>query len=145
MAADWMMTVASAGGSALAGAVATDVWSAARDGLGKLFGRGGGHRAELARRWADETAVTIEEADDRLTAAEREAQTWQQRLADLLEEFPEAVEELREWAELVRKRLPTAQQSFVNTFVARDSSTQYNAPGGSMAIHHHQPGGGPAK
>ncbi|MGW2625813.1 hypothetical protein [Micromonospora taraxaci] len=140
-----MITVASSGGSALAGAVATDVWSAARDGLGKLFGRGGAQRAELARQWADQTAVTIEAAGGRLATVEREAQTWQQRLTDLLEEFPEAVEEVSEWAELVRKELPTAQQSFVNTFVARDNSTQYNAPGGRVIIHHHGPGGGPTE
>jgi hypothetical protein len=89
--------------------------------------------------------VAIDVADDRLAAIEREARTWQQRFADLLQEFPEAVEELGEWAEQVRSELPAAQQSFVNTFLARDNSTQYNAPGGNMTIHHHQPGDGPAK
>lgn len=145
MVAEWVMTVAGAGGSALAGAVATDAWNAARGGLSKLFGRGGDRRAELAGRWADETAAAIEVADDRPAALEREARTWQQRFADLLEEFPEAAEDLRKWAEQVRSELPAAQQSFVNNFLARDNSTQYNAPGGNMTIHHHHPGAGPAK
>ncbi|GAB3090323.1 hypothetical protein [Micromonospora schwarzwaldensis] len=144
MVAEWLMGVAGAGGSALVGAVATDVWGVARDGLAKLFGRGGDRRAALAQRWADESALTIEGADDRLAAIEREAQTWQQRLADLLEEFPEAAEDLREWAERVRADLPTAQQSFANTFIARDSSSQYNAPGGNVVVHQYQPGGGRA-
>jgi hypothetical protein len=145
MVAEWIVPVAAAGASALAGAVATDAWNAARGGLSKLFGRGGGRRAELAGGWADETAAVIEAAEDRPAALEREARTWQQRFADLLEEFPEAAEELREWAERVRSELPTSRQSFVNTFIAQDNSTQYNAPGGTLTVHHHHPGGGPAK
>ncbi|MFI7492948.1 hypothetical protein ACIBXA_31705 [Micromonospora echinaurantiaca] len=145
MVAEWAMTVAGVAGSALAGAVATDAWNAARGGLSKLFGRGGERRAELAGRWADETAAAVDVADDRSTALEREARTWQQRFSDLLEEFPEAAEDLREWATQVRSELPAAQQSFMNTFLAQHNSTQYNAPGGNMTIHHHHPGARPAK
>ncbi|MFV2085747.1 hypothetical protein [Micromonospora sp. LOL_021] len=145
MVAEWLIAVAGAGGSALAGAVATDAWNVARGGLSKLFGRGGDRRAALAGRWADETAAAIEAADDRPAVLEREARTWQQRFADLLEEFPEAAEELREWADQVRRELPVAHQSTVNTFVARDDSTQYNALNGTITIHQHHPGARPAK
>lgn len=137
MVAEWVLTVASGSASALAGAAATDAWNVARGGLAKLFGWRGNRSAALAGRWADETAAAIEMADDQFAAREREARAWQQRFADFLEEFPEAADELRAWAEQVQSELPANQQSFVSTFLARDKSTQYNAPGGRMVIHNH--------
>jgi hypothetical protein len=46
---------------------------------------------------------------------------WQVWLADLLEEFPEAHEELAAWAERVRAQLPAAHASWVQNITATAS------------------------
>jgi hypothetical protein len=45
--AGWIASAAWAGGTVLIGAAATDAWQTARDGIGKLFARGG----SAARNW----------------------------------------------------------------------------------------------
>lgn len=132
-----LMAAVAAGGSALVGAVATDAWTAARSGLLRLFARGG-HREEAAARWADEMAAELEASppDGRTALEQRWAQTWQQRLSDLVEEHPQLGDDLRAWADRVRAQLPSSQQGWVNTFVAGDQAHQYNAPGGSITVHH---------
>jgi hypothetical protein len=47
MVVEWIAASAAAGGTALIGAAATDAWQTARDGVVKLFARGGERRAEL--------------------------------------------------------------------------------------------------
>ena len=139
---DWLMTLAASGGSALVGAVATSAWETARSGIAGLFRRTGARRAELAGQWADETAVAMGQAPaDQLAAArDRLAQAWQQRLIDLVQECPEVVDELRSWVEQTKRKLPAPQQGWVNTFVARDHATQYNAPGGSIVVNNSDSG-----
>lgn len=117
-------------------AAATDAWESARSGMARLFGQGGQRRRDAAVRWADQTATAIEQAPETERAATRErlAVTWQQRLADLVEEYPEAGEDLRSWVRQVQAQLPAAGQTWVNSFVARDNATQYNALGGSITV-----------
>jgi hypothetical protein len=104
--------------------------------MARLFGQGGQRRRDAAVRWADQTATAIEQAPESERAATRErlAVTWQQRLADLVEEYPEAGEDLRSWVRQVQAQLPAAGQTWVNSFVARDNATQYNALGGSITV-----------
>ncbi|MFI6233288.1 hypothetical protein ACIBD9_06995 [Micromonospora sp. NPDC050784] len=132
----WILSAVAAGGSALAGAVATDAWQSARTGVAGLFGRAGQRRAELAEVWADQTAAEIASAPagQQVAVRQRLALVWQQRLADLVEEHPELGDELRIWAADLRRRLPALQSDWVNTFIASDNATQYNAPGGSITV-----------
>lgn len=106
---DWLLPVVAAGGSAFVGAAGTDAWQSARSGVLRLFGRGGQRRRDAAERWADQTAAEIEQAPDaeRTVLRERLALTWQQRLADLAEEYPEIGEELQAWARHVQEQLPS--------------------------------------
>ncbi|MEH1168878.1 hypothetical protein V6V47_26175 [Micromonospora sp. CPCC 205539] len=135
----WILSAVAAGGSALAGAAATDAWQSARAGIARLFGRAGQRRADLAEVWADETAAEIAAAPVRqqVEVRQRLALVWQQRLADLVQEYPDLDDELRGWAGELRQRLPAAQRHWVNTFVATDNATQYNAPGGSITVTGH--------
>jgi len=137
MVTEWLATALASGGSALAGAAATDVWQTARSGVAKLFGRGGERRRELAERLADQMAGEILSAAPAVQdqVRERWAAAWEQRLADLVEEYPEASDDLRSWVEEVRAQLPATQREWVNTFIAQGQATQYNAPGGSMTIN----------
>jgi hypothetical protein len=142
MVAEWLAAAAGAGGTALVSAVATDAWKSARAGVLELFGRASTRRQELAADWADETAEAITQAsDDERAAVQRQlAGTWQQRLADLVQEHPELADALRAWEAQVRRELPEAQRNWVNTFIARDSAEQYNAPGGHLTVHNYRDG-----
>ncbi|TWG23609.1 hypothetical protein [Actinoplanes teichomyceticus] len=137
MVAEWLMTLAATGGSALVGAAATSAWEAARAGIAGLFGRAGARRAELVGQWADETAAALAQApaDQLAVVRDQSARAWQQRLVDLVREYPEVVDELRSWVEQTKRDLPEPRQGWVNTFVARDNATQYNAPGGSIVVN----------
>jgi hypothetical protein len=127
------------------GAAATDAWQTARGGVVRLFGRGGQRRHDAAERWADQTVTGIEQASDneRAVIRERLAVTWQQRLADLVEEYPELGEELQSWVLQLQAQLPAAEQTWVNTFIARGHAIQYNAPGGSITITNRPSPSGP--
>jgi hypothetical protein len=120
MVVEWIAAAAAAGGTALIGAAATDAWQTARDGVVKLFARGGKRRAELVRDRLDRDVAVIEEAGpgERDEVRARLLPGWQVRLADLLEEFPDAREELSAWAEQVRAQLPAAQASWVQNITA---------------------------
>jgi hypothetical protein len=120
MAAEWIAAAAAAGGTALIGAAATDTWQSARDWVVTLFTRGGKRRAELIRDHLDQDAAVIGAAGpgERDEVRARLLPGWQVRLADLLEEFPEAREELSAWAEQVRAQLPAAQASWVQNITA---------------------------
>jgi hypothetical protein len=117
---EWIAAAAAAGVKALIGAAATDAWQTARDGVVKLFARGGNRRAELVRDHLDRDVAEIEAAGpgERDEVRERLLPTWQVRLADLLEEFPDAREELSAWVEQVRAQLPAVQASWVQNVTA---------------------------
>jgi hypothetical protein len=123
MVVEWIAAAAAAGGTALIGAAATDAWQTARDGVVKLFARGGKRRAELVRDRLDRDVAVIEAAGpgERDEVRAQLLPGWQVRLADLLEEFPDAREELRAWAEQVRAQLPAAQASWVQNITATAS------------------------
>ncbi|MFI6273063.1 hypothetical protein [Micromonospora zamorensis] len=93
----------------------------------------------MAQGWADQTAAEITGAptEQQIEVRQRLALLWQQRLTDLVEEQPELGDELRMWATGLRQQLPEAQRDWVNTFIASGNATQYNAPGGSIAVTIH--------
>jgi hypothetical protein len=134
-----LLVVLASGGSALVGAVATDAWQSARGGLVRLFAHAGQRRAETAAHWVDEMASELDrpELADRPEAERQWAQTWQQRLYDLAEEYPEIGDDIQAWARSVRAQLPADKQDRADTFISRDHSQQYNAPGGSITVHQH--------
>ncbi|MFF5077949.1 hypothetical protein ACFY36_12920 [Actinoplanes sp. NPDC000266] len=136
MVADWLVALAATAGSTIVGAATGDAWGTAKEGIAQLFRRSGERRRELAQRWAEETAVEIlaTPTERRPEAQQRLASVWQQRLADLLDEFPEMAEELQAWTDHVRTELPEAQNTWVHTYVSRDNSNQYNAPHGEINV-----------
>lgn len=137
MVVEWIVALAAAGGSALVGAVATDAWNAARDGVLALFGRAGERRREVAAARLDADAAAIEAAPegDRDEVRAQLLPSWQTRLADLLEEYPEAREELTAWVKRVRDQLPPGQQSWVQNNIAREHGTVFAVQGGTQHIH----------
>jgi hypothetical protein len=140
---EWIVVLAAAGGSALISAAATDAWGAAREGVLAVFGRAGDRRREMAAARLDADAAAIESAAD----GEREAVraelllAWQTRLADLLEEFPEAREELQAWATRINDQLPPGQQAWEQNNTARECGTVFAVQGGTQHVHQTAPPG----
>jgi hypothetical protein len=134
---EWIAGAAAAGGTALLGAAATDVWATARAGMVKLFGRGGERRAELVAGRLDQDVAEIEAAGpgERDEVRARLLPGWQTRLADLLEEFPDAREELDAWAKRVQAQLPREQVSWVQNNTARDHGTVFAVQHGTQTVN----------
>lgn len=134
---EWVAVLAAAGGSALIGAAATDAWQSAKDGVLGLFGRGGDRRREVvaARLEADVAEIEAAPVEERDEVRARVLPGWQTRLADLLEEYPEAREELTAWVQRVRDQLPAQQAGWVQNNTARDHGTVFAVQGGSQRIH----------
>jgi hypothetical protein len=143
---EWVAALAAAGGSALVGAAATDAWQGARDGVLALFGRGGDRRRDVAAARLAADAGEIEAADvgERDEVRARILPGWQTRLADLLEEYPEAREELTAWVRRVRDQLPAEQAVWVQNNTARDHGTVFAVQHGNQHLHQTPAAGAPA-
>lgn len=117
---DPVTTLAMTGASTIVAAMATDAWQAARSAIVRLFSKGGGSLGEASRDRLDRAAAEVEAADlaDRDAIRERLLSMWQVRLADLLEEYPDAGGELRRVIDDLRGRLPRAQQTWVQQVTA---------------------------
>jgi FMN phosphatase YigB (HAD superfamily) len=95
MTADLIAEVATAAGSALAGAMATAAWDLARDGVVKLFRRDA-HQQETVAKQLALNADLVVQAHDPTPARALVAAAWQEEFDDLLRLHPEVMEELRE-------------------------------------------------
>ncbi|MFB9530604.1 hypothetical protein [Nonomuraea roseola] len=115
-----MAELAMAGAATVVGAMATDAWQSARSAAGRLFGQGDEGRREIAETRLDRAAAEVKVADPahRDEVRERIAASWQIRLADLIEEQPQAEAQLRRMIEDLRRQLPPAQQTWVQHITA---------------------------
>lgn len=106
MVADWIMALATTGSSSLVAAAASDVWASTRAGFSQLLSRAGNRSANDAR--LDATAGEIGQCSDaeRDEVRRRLLRAWQVRLGDLLEEHPDAADELRGLISQVEDALP---------------------------------------
>ncbi|MEV0492002.1 hypothetical protein [Streptomyces atratus] len=111
MSGELIASLASSGALALVNAAATDAWNGARDGFLRLFGHGEAERERVTANRLDEVAAQLEGAGEDRQDQVREALllVWRTRLADLLEERPDAAAEIRALIEQVQAALPTAQ------------------------------------
>ena len=129
--------VIAAAAATLTGAMATDVWQFARDGVLNLFGRHGDSSAALTRARLDKDVAAIEAVDSghREEVRAQLLPRWQTRLEDLLEEFPDARQELDEWAARVQKQLPQAQVSWVQNNIAHGQGMVIGVQNGTVNLH----------
>ncbi|SDW93249.1 hypothetical protein SAMN05216215_1006117 [Saccharopolyspora shandongensis] len=142
MLAEVLAALAGAGGTAVVGAMATDAWEGTRDGVARLFSRGGEDRQRVVEAQLDEDAEVLnasaspEEQDQ----VRRElAPVWTRRLSRLLEEHPDAEGELREVVDRVQEELPGGARSWTQTNIARDGATQFAVQGGNVIYHQARP------
>ncbi|TVL89342.1 hypothetical protein [Streptomyces sp. SAJ15] len=131
-----------AGGTTVVGAMATDSWLAARGGVTRLFRRRGEDGQSAIEAQLDNNAALVARADD----AERVRQTllplWLLELESLLDQHPDAADELRELVEEIRERLPAAERTWVQNNVAKDGGQVFAVQGGNVIVHQALPGQG---
>jgi hypothetical protein len=88
--------LAAEGGAAVAAAMTTGAWPAARNGIIRLFSLHGLHRPAVIRAQLDGGAALMELASQRDQARKGLASLWELELALLLKENPAAEAELRQ-------------------------------------------------
>ncbi|MEU7039265.1 hypothetical protein ABZ958_37255 [Streptomyces sp. NPDC046237] len=152
MLAEALAALAQAGAVAVIGAMATDLWQGARDGVVQLFRRGeapgeGGVGAgdAGAAGGADAVGNRLDE-DAALVAGAEHAEAdlvrrelvplWRRQLTRLLEEHPDSEAELRELVERLRSALPAERQVWLQSNTARDNATLFAVQGGDLHYHH---------
>ncbi|MER7752980.1 hypothetical protein [Kitasatospora sp. NPDC097643] len=98
-----LSALAAAGGAGIVQAAGTDVWTATRDRVARLLGRGRPEAEQAARERLDRTGEALRAAatpEERAAAASRQEASWQTRLEDFLEgldpaEQAQAADQLR--------------------------------------------------
>lgn len=127
MLAESLIALAQLAGLTVVAAAVTDSWEAARRGFARVLGRGDLNKEQLAE-------LRLEETREQLTGAQGAeleqvraalAERWAGRLADLLEEHPDAEPNLRALVEKIQAALPAG------AVTAADHSL---AAGGDMTI-----------
>ncbi len=122
-------------GQTVAAAAVTDVWESARRKFARLLGRGDARKTEVAKRWRAETReqLTAVEGADLERARAAQAQRWEGRFADLLDEDPGAEADLRALVEEIRAMLPAVVVSAADHAVAAGRDVMISASGSGIA------------
>ncbi|MDV9169810.1 hypothetical protein R6V09_06625 [Streptomyces sp. W16] len=138
MISDWLTELAAAGSAALVAAASTDAWQTTRDRFVRILSRGDPDRVETASRRLDvlRHAAQTPDGDRGLAEARR---TWQIRLQDLLEEHPEAADELRSTIASLPPPRP-ATTSYRQHGAARDHGRVFMNQHGYQIIRETRPG-----
>ena len=130
-----VMAVASWAGQTIVAAAVTDVWEAARARFAQLLGRGDPRKTSLAERRLAQTRDQLSASqgtDLESVRAVLEAQ-WVTRLADLLDEEPDAEAELSALVGEIRAMLPGGAVSAAGEAVAAGRDVNITASGSGVA------------
>ena len=130
-----LMALAQWAGQTVAAAAVTDVWESARRKFARLLGRGDARKTEAAERWLAETheQLTAVEGAEAERARAAQAQRWEGRFADLLDEDPGAEADLRALVEEMRAALPAGLVSATSHAVAGGRDVNISADRGGVA------------
>jgi hypothetical protein len=131
--AEGLLELAAQAGRTVVAAAMADVWDRAKQGFGRLLGRGDKKRAEIVEGRLDDLRTQLESASSEEAGEVRtrlEA-VWYARIADLLEEHPELAAELRTLVNEVRAALPAVSASGHGVAAGRDLAI--NASTGGVA------------
>ena len=135
MLAETLTALAALAGNTVVAAATTDAWEAARRGFARLLGRGDPKQEHMAEQRLAETRVQLTGADgaDLEQARAALAQRWAGRLADLLEEYPDAEADLRALVQEVQAALPAGMVSAADHAVAAGRDVNISAVSGGVA------------
>jgi hypothetical protein len=130
-----LMASAAVAGNTVVVAATTDAWEAARHKFARLLGRGDPDKTKTAERRLEETHEQLTNTTgavlERIRAAV-EVQ-WTTRLADLLDEYPEAESDLRALVAEIRAQLPVGVVTATDHAVAGGRDVNIMASGGGVA------------
>lgn len=135
MLAETLTALAALAGNTVVAAATTDAWEAARRGFARLLGRGDPDRTKMAEQRLAETREQLIGVEDKDLEQARAAlaQRWAGRLADLLEEHPDAESDLRALVEEVQAALPAGMVSAADHAVAAGRDVNISAASGGVA------------
>jgi hypothetical protein len=130
-----LMALAQWAGQTVAAAAVTDVWESARHKFARLLGRGDPRNTGVAERRLAEThqQLTVAAGADLDSACVAQAQRWEGRFADLLDEDPGIEAELRALVEEVQAQLPAGVVSAADHSVAAGGNVIIGATSGGVA------------
>ena len=117
-------------------AASTDAWAAAKSGVARLLGRGDPERERLAGQRLDQARDQLQAAPpgQELDGVHAElVAVWRTRLADLLEEHPDAAGDLQALVDQVQAQLPAASVSSADHAVAAGRDVKITASGSAVA------------
>ncbi|MFD7639504.1 hypothetical protein ACFV4P_02505 [Kitasatospora sp. NPDC059795] len=128
--------MAAAGGTAIVGAAATDLWQGTKGAVARILGRGDDRDAQRVMVQLDRIPLELEQASgpqqDRVRTALQNR--WTEKLAELLEGNPELEGELRSLVEAVRAGIPATQQTFVQNNNATGGGVQNITQTGDIVV-----------
>jgi glycogen debranching enzyme len=130
-----LMALATVAGNTVVTAAVTDAWEAARTRFARLLGRGDPDRTKAIERRLEDTREQLTEAtgaDLERTRAALKAQ-WVTRLADLLEDDPGVVADLRTVVQQIQAQLPAEMVSAADHAVAAGRDVNISAASGGVA------------
>jgi hypothetical protein len=135
MLAETLVALAALAGNTVVAAATTDAWEAARRGFARLLGRGDRHRTDVSERRLAETreqlAGVVGQDLEQVRAAL--AERWAGRLADLLEEHPDAEADLRTLVQQIQATLSAGMVSAADHAVAAGHDVTISATSGGVA------------
>ncbi|MGW1673385.1 hypothetical protein [Streptomyces sp. NPDC002324] len=139
MSAEAVLAVAAAGGIAVVQAAGTDAWSAVRQAVARLLGRGSAEIEEAELRRLDQMQAALREDGDPARLRERWEGVWQTRLELLLESVDAddriaVTDQLTDVTRLVQARgVADGGVRAAGGGVAAGQDVQVRADGGSVA------------
>jgi hypothetical protein len=136
MLAESLASLASLAGQTVVTAAVSDAWEVARREFAWLLGRGDPRQIQLAEQWLEETRQQLAgyQGHDGERARVALAERWAGRLADLLEEHPDAEADLRALVQEVRAVLPGGAVAVADHAVAGGRDVNITASGGGIAV-----------
>ena len=135
MLAETLMALAALAGNTVVAAATTDAWEAARRGFARLLGRGDPDRTRMAEQRLEQTREQLTGAagTDSEQARTALAERWAGRLADLLEEHPDAEADVRALVREIQAALPAGMVSAADHAVAAGRDVNISAASGGVA------------
>jgi hypothetical protein len=135
MPAEILVALAQWAGQTVAAAAVSDVWESARHKFARLLGRGDPKKTEVAERWLEQTReqLTAAAGTEIESARASQAQRWQGRFADLLDEDPSIDAELRALVKEIQAELPAGVVSAADHSVAAGGDVNISATSGGIA------------
>lgn len=130
-----LVALASAGGTALVGVMATDSWNAARQMVARLFSRHVQDREAAIESQLDGNQALVLGAEEPDRARAGLAPLWELELSALLAAHPDAEAELRRLVDELQAALTTSGPAWTQINTARDGSRLFAAQGGNVVVH----------